>query len=290
MLKVAAGEAANPQIIDFENSRLVFVYGSVSYYGESSASSQFVSETEMQIDASKFGPHKTPVGSYALIVTPLRVDGIEAIESVVRDRVREVVGLAGAFYGRNVAYQHLFDNILNLENDQTSFFGPVMQNPNWFDSVDISALGITPLAAISVAISALPDKDKNRTQLSLRWFHYAQFDTDGVSSFIKFWVAIETLAMPNTSNIKPLNLALAKGYNLKITEAETRFQMGRVLNLRSKIVHDGLIVPIHGQLLRYMEAVFVDLLMIAMGVPIQCRAETVISDPKCELASYLKVK
>ena len=47
--------------------------------------------------------------------------------------MREVVGLAGAFYGRNVAYQHLFDNILNLENDQTSFFGPVMQNPNWFE-------------------------------------------------------------------------------------------------------------------------------------------------------------
>ena len=77
---------------------------------------------------------RTPVGSYALIVTPLRVDGIEAIESVVRDRVREVVGLAGAFYGRNVAYQHLFDNILNFDNDQTSFFGPVMQNPNWFES------------------------------------------------------------------------------------------------------------------------------------------------------------
>ena len=64
-----------------------------------------------------------------------------------------------------------------------------------------------------------------------------------MSSFIKFWVAIETLAMPNTSNIKPLNLALAKGYNLKITEAETRFQLGLGLNLRSKIVHDGLIVP-----------------------------------------------
>ena len=71
MLKVAAGNAVNPQIIEFENSRLVFIYGSVSYYGESSASSEFVSETEMQIEASKFGPHKTPVGSYALIVTPL---------------------------------------------------------------------------------------------------------------------------------------------------------------------------------------------------------------------------
>jgi hypothetical protein len=290
MFRVTGEEPIVSRIVDFGYARVIFVRGSLAYLDSTSAATEFISETEIQFDASQFKNKNTPEGDYALVLTPFSVDGKEVGEPTVRNRIREVVGLLGAHYGRNAVYQHLFDNIIEMATDQTQFFGPVIQNPNWFPAVDITDSGMMPLLEIIASISKLPIKDKNRVLLALRWFHYAQFDVDGVSSFIKFWIAIETLAMPDTSDIRPLNEALAVAYGVPMEEAKGLFQIGRVLNLRSKIVHDGLIVPIHGQLLRYVEAVFFDLLSAKTGALFKRRAEAVISDPACDLGLYLETK
>src|SRR5216684_338281 len=51
----------------------------------------------------------------------------------------------------------------------------------------------------------------HRVLLSLRWFEQALFD-HGIDAFLKYWIAVETVGMPDTSNIRPLIESLAVAY------------------------------------------------------------------------------
>lgn len=290
MFRVAPADLESVKIVDLENVRLVFLRGSITYFDTSVGVIEFVTETELQLDASQFQQRTTPEGTYVLALAPYSIDGAPGSEPATRDHVREAVGLIGAHFGRNGAYQHLFDNILELGTDQISAFSPVVQNPNWFAPVDLSDLGISFLNSAGELITKLKAPEKNRVLLALRWFHYAQFDEDGVSGFIKYWVAIETLAMPNSSDIRPIEVALAKAYEISVAEAKKEFLVGRLFGFRSKIIHDGLMIPIHGQLLKYVEALFVDLFSNFVGVDSPKRAGAVVSDPEFNLSSYLSFK
>ena len=88
-----------------------------------------------------------------------------------------------------------------------------------------------------------------------------------------------TIGMPDTTNVRPLNDSLASAYGIPLEEAHDRFAIGRLFGLRSRIVHDGFMMPIYGQLLQYIEAVYIDVLHQHLGLPCAKKAEKVASDP-----------
>ncbi len=289
MLRVPPTQLNIGQCIDLEHVRVLLLRGTVSYLDSSRATIQITSEGEWMFDATAVQQAVSPQGTYALFLAPHDIDGVAGVEPVTRDRIREAVGLIGTLYGRNAVYQHLFDNLIELKDDKNSAFSPVFENPNWFPPLDMSETSVSLLKRSDTEIKKLPERDKNRTYLALRWLQYALYEMDGVSSFIRYWVALETLAMPDTSNIMPMNELLAAAYNITPAQAKQKFMTGRLFDLRSKIVHDGRIVPIHAQLQRYMEALFADLLAATLGMPCEERAAAVISDPTCDLPSYLRI-
>jgi hypothetical protein len=88
----------------------------------------------------------------------------------------------------------------------------------------------------------------------------------GVFAFLKCWIAIETLAMPDGTNIRPAILTLAAAYNMSEAEARDFFAIGRLFSLRGDIVHRGLTPRMDQYLLAYIEGVYVDLLAQVLGV------------------------
>ncbi len=82
-----------------------------------------------------------------------------------------------------------------------------------------------------------------------------------MDAVLKHWVALETLVMPNTTDLRPVNEVLKRVYGKPMAEIQATFGVGRVFGLRAQIVHHGAIVPIDERLLRYLEALYADLLL-----------------------------
>lgn len=287
MLRVPPEQLVPAISLDLEHVRLLFLRGSVSYTDASAAKIEIHSEQDWRFDASRIQNVTSPEGTYLLALAPYAVDGREGNEAQTRDNIRSALGLVATFYTKAAIYQHLFDNILLIGEQKTSAFSPVLQNPNWFPPVDLSGDSVKKIATINAALLGRPAEERNRIYLALRWLHAAVIEEDGVDSLLKYWVAIETLAMPDTTNILPANQRLAQGYEIELSEARDRFRLGRLANLRSDIVHNGKRLAIHSQLLRYVEYLFNDLLSVSLGVQCQRRAQTVIDEAWADLAPYL---
>ena len=116
----------------------------------------------------------------------------------------------------------------------------------------------------------------------MRWFESAIYDK-GIDSLLKYWISIETLAMPDTTNIKVINEILSSAYKRTLDEVRDLFEVGRLFGLRSSIVHEGFNVPIGWLLLKYLEALYVDILFGILGLPCESRAEEIIKNPEFSL-------
>jgi hypothetical protein len=90
-------------------------------------------------------------------------------------------------------------------------------------------------------------------------------EMDGVFAFLKYWMAIETLAMPNGTDIDPIIQRLATIYKKTESETKSTFAIGHLFGLRGDIVHRGLMLRVGQQLLAYIECVYVDLLADLLG-------------------------
>lgn len=280
--------SSGPKMIDLALAqvRAIVLHGTVTYMDASEARIEIIEDDRWRLDPSKTRERVAPEGVYLLLLAPHQINGSAANEAVTREHLGVAAGLLAAFNGRNMVYEHLFDNIIEMADERTSAFTPVVDNPFWFAPPDVSDSRLDTISKADRAIAALPQSDRNRLCLSLRWFGSAIHD-DGVDAYLKYWIALETLGMRNTTDIRPLEENLSRAYNLSLEEVHKRFWVGRLFGLRCRIVHDGQIVPIHGRLSRYMEALYADILHVSLGLPCEQRAGKMMADPEFALDRYL---
>jgi hypothetical protein len=225
-------------------------------------------------------------GHFLILTTHHDRDGKSGNEPATRARLAMAAALLATVFGRNIVYHKIFENILNLESLQTHMLSPVFENPNWFPLVEPVKVRITLVERLAAALHQLPDPARNRVELSLRWYEDAVF-ARGVDAFLKYWISIETVAMPDTSNIRPLEELFASAYGMSFLTARSTFQIGKIFGLRSRIVHDGDIVPVHGNLLLYLEALYVDALYATLREPLEKRAQSVLGMRDFSLGAYI---
>jgi len=273
--------------IELARSILVFFQGSVTF----SYADRPDIEPTMDRDArfrtpKRYGQATTPPGIYAFTIAPHDVNGTEAREDVTEAQMDELEGLLTSYGGRATVYQRVFDNICNLgDNSVTIYFGKV-DNPAWYDSPDLSPPGVASLAAVDLARLRVSQDVRSRVDLSLRWLAYAGRD-HGVDAFIKYWVAIETLTMPDDTNVRPANELLASRYGISLDQATRRFSLGRLQGVRSAIIHRGLRVEIPGEVAKFMEGVYFDLLTGVLRVSAAPRAQAFIKQGAFEMDQWL---
>ena len=70
------------------------------------------------------------------------------------------------------------------------------------------------------------------------------------------WAAIETFLMPTITNVKPINEALGRIYEIEVAEAKEEVFVGRFRFLRSSVVHDGDIRLAHSATVGSASALF----------------------------------
>lgn len=238
---------------------------------------------------ASFAPREatTPPGIYSVVLLPYDVDGVPGVEPETRAKVGAIAGLIGAVGGRTLVFDKLYDNIRSMSRGKTTAFSRAMLNPGALVVPRIDA-GRIGLAQAIGAAAFQESKEGARLRLSLRWFDASVQSDDNVDSFIRCWIALETFAMPDSTNIAPINEALVSVYGLSDSDtARDRFRVGRLYGLRGDIVHSGSPTSLNGAVDEYLRAIYVDTLLFMCAVPSDKRAEAVRSSNATALREYL---
>lgn len=276
-------------IADLPDVRAIFIYGILNYFDNINMF-DFGDNHVYKVDPSKL-TKESNIGSWTLLITPYNSDGNEREEPDVRNSISVAEGLLAALNSPNIVYQKVFENILELSSLNVTAGSPVIVNPLTDPAPNIEAPALQLISQSTVNLQALPENTRNRVSLSLRWYSKSLTEAGHkapVDEFLSIWIAIEVIGMPDTSNVKPAIESLAKIYQLDYQAAVNRFQLGRIHGVRNKIVHDGQMFPIHFLLTKYLEAVYIDLLLEALKLPHERRAEQVLKNPQFDLQNFIK--
>jgi hypothetical protein len=181
-----------------------------------------------EVDADNFqvsvGPVRrvnTPVGTYMLVVTP---NGRDAIT-----RAQAAAALAAAIIGGALIYREIYTNIFSSVGAGTQIQGPIFQHPKNFNPPLLTPEVVRRYKAAYQRVQSATDR--SRIEMSLSWFKEAHSAFDE-NAFLRYWLAIETLAMPNTTNIAPANSILAQAYGASNQEIQQDIELGRLYGLR----------------------------------------------------------
>lgn len=231
---------------------------------------------------------ETPEGIFALFLSPYEVTlPTNKAELEARERIEVAQGLLCSFQGRNIVFRLAYENSYSLESRAASSWSEPLPVPLSLPRPVLTRDGIAAICGAERAIQKLSPRGRGRVQLSLRWLKEAVYDW-GPLAFLKYWMAIETLAMPRSPDIRPLNVALQRAYSLpSASAAKIRFHTGLLASLRAAIVHRGYMGGIDGRLLVYLQCLHHDVLCETLGIPCGKRAGSVL-DNGFDFAAYIR--
>ena len=278
------GFAPNPKILDLGDTRVAFFYGRIKYLKTAErpnvrirrklpADKPGTTDPAIELSMPQTGTWEhTPDSFYTLIATP--ASSSNPAEAVAR--VEETVGLLTTFEEARFVLEPVFEIEVDPgpPDTQTASSRPFLV-PHEVKEADISDQRLAAISAVRATIDGLDEEKKNRLLLSLRWFESATTgarSSAAVDVFLAYWIALEALAMPDDTNIRPLNEALGAIYGIDGGTARTQFLTGKLYGLRSAIVHDGKRATITAGILRYLESLYVDLFFQEVGLPTERRA------------------
>jgi hypothetical protein len=243
--------------------RVLILKGSVGYFTARGWEIREVDDDNFEFRLGPIEQVTAPSGVYMLVITPNDGHGIE--------RIQVAAPLAAAILGGSVIYRALYTNIFSTTTAGTQVQGPDFGPPKNFPA---PALDNDSVKRYKTAYQAIGNaSDMARIQLSLRWFEEAHhaFNEDAL---LRYWFAIETLAMPNAANIRPANELLAQAYGISVRDIQVEIELGRLQGLRSEIAHNGLMATLDPRLLNFVAAVYTDILEAKLGLTCQRRARS----------------
>jgi hypothetical protein len=265
--------AQQPTVFDVVQTRVrAHLYvGDLRYTDFAAARLRLEAADRYALDTSNVRERTDPTGAYLLLLTPFDVDGTPGSERDTRDRLDAVVGLLIALEGRNAAFEKVFESVHHFGTGLTTGWSGTVTTPQWYRSPDLGNERLEQIADVETKIEELPDTDRERVRLSLRWHAAAVYDDD-VDALIKQWIALETLTMPDGTDIDPLVALLARAHDLAPGVAKEQLSIGRIYRLRGKVVHTGRAKPIHPRILDHMANLYADALCELLGAPGQRRS------------------
>jgi len=240
----------------------------------------------MKFKANKHSDEKAKVW-HIIFMTPHNVDGKKGDERETRSRIATAVGLMGVLGGRALVYRHLTEYIFNFKENQKTFMGESLYFPP-LDEINLYGNKIDEITEWQGKISELPDLNRNRVALSLRWYQEALYDS-GIHGFIKYWIALEALCFTEGESIvDSINAKLASAYNITMANTRKLFEIGRIFGFRTKIIHKGEINIIHFRVIDYLQGIYSDVFLNMLHLPCKFRAKKIIEDKNFNLRGLLK--
>jgi hypothetical protein len=220
----------------------------------------------------------TKDGVLMLLLTPSMTDAkIGHPPTQVLPTVREKLTLTRSAIittlGHNAAFEQLFEIEIRAASD-ASQIGAITSSrlsPTTYDPPKLDGFTAETAQQVVEKIHLLDDETRSRVLLALRWYllaqkHSLEQDESNTDIFVSYWVALEALAMPDTTNIGPVKSILSEIHNVSSQQVGDTFPIGRLFDLRSKILHQGHLLEIRWELLVFMDDLFTDTLLHILGM------------------------
>jgi len=220
--------------------------------------------------------------SFAIYITPIDNDSNKNIEEA-KQRIEVVATIGVILFGTHLIYEHLFENVYKIEKngkETISSFFDTLKSVIPFDEISISNNDLIDYETIGNKLNTLDSNKKAKICLAARWHYKGLKETHPVDEFLCYWIALEILAMPDTTNIRPIAQRLAKIYNLTEKELRERLSLGRLFDFRSKIVHEGYRGGIYYYIIDCVRSIFLDILQDEIGFFSVKASELYIKDGK----------
>lgn len=266
--------------VDLGVVRVMVFPGAVTYSAMADPSVMVPADNHLHFEVEWIGD-KTTLGPCLVLMTPF-----DDNEAVVIQTLDKVAGILVAFEGLNIAHERLFDNIHTLDGSMTDVWCGSIQSPLWLPAPDISHPRLNLIHRVALAIERLPEPDRNRVHTSLQWL-YRACRLSRSEAFLSYWIAIESLIMKGHGDLASIKQAIERIYDLTAPEAGERFLVGRLYDVRGRIVHKGQLLSISGELLEFVEALYTDLLLDKIGLPPERRAGRVLHSSAVPLQALL---
>lgn len=263
----------------------LILFGELNYLDPGNIVFDFSVPGQLHVNAPPPVQKRSPIGGWLLLMTPFVVDGAQRSEAEVRQNISAAAGFLAAFNGRNMVYEQVFHNVLEVQSGRLTIFSVTVVNPSTYPTPDLSSQRLNLIETAKSHLSQQPTASGNRVLLSLRWYE-ASLRSTGVDSFLQAWIAIEVLVMDDT-NIRPINDALSRIYGIAPEEAKRRFNVGRIFGIRGRIVHNGELISISQPVTDYLEAIYVDVLYEILGLATEHRVDAQINSPTTNILRIL---
>ena len=261
----------NRRRINVIGGRILLGSGEVHFVDVSKVHPEPDVHGDLHIDEDDLG--KVAVrGNYALVVFPVvedpRDDDLEPERYWAKTEV--AIGLGRGVLGRNFGWSRLFENCYDLRTGHTYVYSEFLPNSNWHGPPDVSNQARARVQAAGAALEGMNPDERGRVELSLRWYNQS-LAGHGVDSFLRLWIAIETLAMER-GKVRPLTQALAGAYAIPLEAAYQKFAVHRLQEVRHRVVHEGSQDAVALVIMLYLEALYLDVLEFKLGLPNARRA------------------
>jgi len=247
--------------------RAVFVWGRLPYNvrRETEVHADGVPEVRFHVEPG------TANGPWALLITPTQVHRDATDEARSRQRIEVAVAVLAILGTRNLVFEKVSDTAV-CRAGETIGFGDPFENPGFFAVPQLQPSALEGFRLAMERLSGLPTADRGRVELSLGWIEQSQRGMNTSDSFVKAWIALEILAMPDWETLTPMNEALAKAYGIGLDDARQLFEVGRLFGLRGSILHQGR-TAVDARLIAYAAGLYEDLLRGQLGLPFVERAQ-----------------
>jgi Apea-like HEPN len=249
----------------------VIVFWGAPWVPNSKSEFWFVEPNQMGWNVSHNGEVELLEGRYCLFCAHFSDPESKASARTAIDAAR---GVLYAYHGRNIAYMKVAEVEVGLATTMMSLSTETAENPFSLPAPRLSPAELSTLAEVTQRIEEADEPDRDRLGLSFRWFASA-VHLWGSDAFLHYWIALEALAMPSSTNIKPVNEQLASAYGIPLVQAIAEFRVGRLYGFRCAIVHTGSHRPVPGEVLTYVAALYTDVLLGVLGLPSEQRARGV---------------
>jgi hypothetical protein len=117
------------ELVDLVDVRVLLLWGEIRYFDSLGVRFKPLGGHTLELIANAAKEHIGLEGPYSIFIAPYDRDGQPGNEIQARRRITEAVALVEIIHGRNLVYQHIYDNILSLGDGKVTISGPFAVNP-----------------------------------------------------------------------------------------------------------------------------------------------------------------
>jgi Apea-like HEPN len=219
-------------------------------------------------------------GRYVLLSVPVQAHYravTDAMEREASARLDSAAGIVAAVISPNAIYQRGFQFLAEASGSGVFVATPPFRTPR-DGRAQLNPAAMVAIRDVLRAIGTAHERIRARALASLRWYSQAYAETNRLDAFVKFWVALEAIAFSRSGSPVPLINLCANSYGREVSWVRDTFSINQLAQLRNDIVHAGERPMLHGNLIRFLEALYVDALRAQLGLSNERRTELALPE------------